>query len=297
MTRTRAQSIAMIEALREHLGAVVLEIGALRHIGTADDTLLRRPLPAGADPAGLLAWAGWQQIHEHAQIFVRPDPQRPHPWLLVDDVPTADALAFAARRSALAIETSPGNCQLRVLADKPLDAEERTSAQRVLCQHLHGDPASVSGDKWGRLPGYRNLKPGRGRCWTNLLRHNLAGRPVCAEVLLAQAEPGGGGGSGSAPSLTSAAVRRGGCAPGPGSPIARSAGGARPTYGPADKSGGSEIDYAWACAQIRAGANIDAMISVLSAAALKRGKRPDEAGAREYAERTVRAAMDRVLIR
>ena len=58
-TRTRAQALAMIEALRSRLGTVPLEIGALCRIGTADAALLRRTLAPGADPAGLLAWAGW----------------------------------------------------------------------------------------------------------------------------------------------------------------------------------------------------------------------------------------------
>ncbi len=34
-SRTRTQTIAMIEALRSHLGGVALEIGALCRIGTA----------------------------------------------------------------------------------------------------------------------------------------------------------------------------------------------------------------------------------------------------------------------
>ena len=73
-SRTCAQALAMIEALRSRLGTVPLEIGALCRIGTADAALLRRTLAPAADPAGLLAWAGWQQVHEHAQILVRPAP-------------------------------------------------------------------------------------------------------------------------------------------------------------------------------------------------------------------------------
>ncbi len=78
MSRARIQSLDMIAALRRHLGAVPLEIGALRHLGTDDAALLRRTLAPGADPAGLLAWAGWQQVHEGAQILIRPDPAAVH---------------------------------------------------------------------------------------------------------------------------------------------------------------------------------------------------------------------------
>ena len=185
-SRTRGQALAMIEAMRSHLGGVALEIGALCRIGTADAALLRRTLAPAADPAGLLAWAGWQQVHEHAQILVRPAPEAPHPWLLADDIPTAAALAFAARRAALVIETSPGNCQLRVLADRPLSLLDRTTAQRALRAHLAGDPGSIAGDKWGRLAGFKNQKPGRDGCCAYSSRNRpplmiQTGRPKCSE--------------------------------------------------------------------------------------------------------------------
>ena len=287
-SRTRTQTIAMIEALRSRLGGVALEIGALCRIGTADAALLRRTLAPAADPAGLLAWAGWQQVHEHAQILVRPAPEAPHPWLLADDIPTAAALAFAARRAALVIETSPGNCQLRVLADRPLSLLDRTTAQRALRAHLAGDPGSIAGDKWGRLAGFKNQKPGRDGCWTNLLRHDLTGRPASASALLA--------GCGSAPALAplTSALGQGRCAQGQGSPAPRSGAGARPVDGPADHAGGSKIDFAWACAQIRAGADPQSIIGAITAAALGRKKRSNEAGCMEYAERTIRNAQARI---
>lgn len=288
-SRTCAQALAMIEALRSRLGTVPLEIGALCRIGTADAALLRRTLAPAADPAGLLAWAGWQQVHEHAQILVRPAPEAPHPWLLADDIPVVDALAFAARRAALVIETSPGNCQLRVLADRPLSLPDRTTAQRALREHLAGDPGSIAGDKWGRLAGFKNQKPGRDGCWTNLLRHDLTGRPVSAAALLA--------GCGPAPALAplTSALGQGRCAQGQGSPAGRAAaGGARPEAGPADRAGGSKIDFAWACAQIRAGADPQSIIGAITAAALGRKKRPTEAGCRDYAERTVKGAQARI---
>ena len=289
-SRTRTQALAMIEALRSRLGTVPLEIGALCRIGTADAALLRRTLAPGADPAGLLGWAGWQQVHERAQILIRPDPAASHPWLLADDIETAAALAFAVRRAALVIETSPGNCQLRVLADRALSMPDRTVAQRALREHLHGDPGSVAGDKWSRLPGYRNVKPGRDGCWTNLLRHDLAGaRPVSASALLA--------GCGSAPALAplTSALGQGRCGQGQGSPAGRAAaGGARPVDGPADHAGGSKIDFAWACAQIRSGVDPQSIIGAITAAALGRKKRPTEAGCRDYAERTVKGAQARI---
>ncbi len=293
-SRTRTQTIAMIEALWSRLGTVPLEIGALCRIGTADAALLRRTLAPGADPAGLLAWAGWQQVHEHAQILVRPAPEAPHPWLLADDIPIAAALAFSGRQAALVIETSPGNCQLRVLADRALSMSDRTVAQRALRKHLAGDPGSIAGDKWSRLPGYRNVKPGRD-CWTNLLRHGLTACPVSAAALLAQAQAVPGCGSAPALAPLTSALGQGRCGQGQGSPAGRAAaGGARPEAGPADHAGGSKIDFAWACAQIRAGADPQSIIGAITAAALGRKKRSNEAGCMEYAERTIRNAQARI---
>ena len=220
---------------------------------------------------------------------------RMHPWLLADDVPTAAALAFSGRRAALVIETSPGNCQLRVLADRALSMPDRTTAQRALREHLHGDPGSIAGDKWGRLAGFKNQKPGRDACWTNLLRSDLAGRPVSASALLAQSASVPGCGSAPALAPLTSALGQWRCAQGQGSPAVRAAaGGARPEAGPADRAGGSKIDFAWACAQIRAGADPQSIIGAITAAALGRKKRPTEAGCRDYAERTVKGAQARI---
>ena len=288
LTRTRAQSIAMIAALRAHLGPIALEIGALCGVAgpAGDRTLLSRRLHPDADPAPLLRWAGWQQVNGHAQILVRPDPAAGHCWLLVDDVPTDTALAFAARRAALVVETSPGNTQLRVRADRPLSVAERTQAQRALCQYLGGDFGSVAGDKWSRLAGFRNVKPGRGGCWTNLRSVELAARPVRAAELLGSAAP-----------LSPAPVGVVGVVSGQGSPAPRSGAGARPQAGASVDNRRSIKHFAFACHALRRGENPDAIITKIAARAVEDGKRPDESSAREYATRTVRAAMDRVLIR
>ncbi len=294
-SRARTQSLLMIEALRSRLGPVALELGALRRFGTDDATMLRRTLAPGVDPAALLAWAGWQQVHEHAQILVRPDPARAHPWLLVDDVPTASALAFATRRAALVIETSPGNCQCRILADRPLSMPERTAAQRILRAHLGGDPGSIAGDKWSRLPGFKNQKPGRD-CWTNLLRHDLAGRPVRAAALLAHAQTVAAPAVASAP-LPSALLGRG-CVPsGQGSPQAASAaGGARPQVGQSGTDRSAQ-HFAFACHALRRGENPAAITSKIANRAMQDGKRPDEASAMAYALGVVAAAQVRLIER
>ena len=301
----RTQSLDMIAALRRHLGGVSLEIGALRHFGTADATMLRRVLAPGADPTGLLAWAGWQQVHEHAQILIRPDAEQAHQWLMVDDVPAADALAFAGKRAALVVETSPGNCQARVLADRPMTMPERTLAQRTLRAWLHGDPGSIAGGKWGRLAGFRNVKPDR-NCWTNLLRHDLAAvRPVSAAALLALAQ-GPAVATASAPAALAplSAAPSGGLrvASGQGSPAPRSGAGARPQAGRfalssdrADRDRSAQ-HFAFACHALRRGQDPAWIARKVADRALQDGKRGSETAAMAYALGLVAEAQARLWI-
>ena len=289
--------IDMINALRAHLGSVPLEIGALRHLGTDDATLLRRALAPGADPVALLAWCGWQQVREAAQILIRPDPEQAHGWLLVDDVPAAVALAFAARRAALVVETSPGNCQCRILADRPLSMPERTAAQRALREYLGGDAGSIAGDKWGRLAGYANQKPGRGGFWTKLLWSDLSPQPVSATALLAHAIAAPAVASApAAPALLPSALPGGGCVPlGQGSPSALRAHGARPVAGQSGRSGDrSAKHFAYACHALRRGEDPALIARKVADRALQDGKRGNETAAMAYALGLVATAQVRI---
>ena len=283
-TEARAERLAMISALRAHLGSVGLEIGVVPRIGRSDQGKpIRRDLAPDADPAKILAFCAAQQINAQAQIWIRPASDASHPWLFADDVPIDVALRFAARRAALVIETSPGNCQLRILADRPMTPAERTQAQRVLRLHLGGDGGSISGGKWGRLAGYVNQKPGKTGWWTRLLCLDLAPQPVSAALLLAQAQALAPtpaffpreGGEGVRP--------HGSCSVGRGQ-----------SDGPATAPGGSHDDFRFACDQIRSWTDQQTIISAITAAAMSRGKRRNESGCREYAERTVRNAASRV---
>ena len=290
----RRARLAMIEALRAHLGAVPLQIGGCRHIGRVDAKGLKpRILAPGMDPAGLLDWCAAEQMNHETQVWIKPDPKAAHPWLFADDVPNAAATAFAAKRAALVLETSPGNCQLRILADRPMTQPERKAAQDVLCAHLGGDDASTSGEKWGRLAGYTNQKLGSSNgFWTRLLRHDLAGRPVSAATLLSQAQ------AIAAPVLAPTPTPIPAFSPAQVGGLVRvAAHGSCPrgqSDGPATAPSRSEDDFRWACDEIRAGAGWEVIIATITTAALARGKRQTEAECREYAERTIRNAQARI---
>ncbi|EQD34028.1 hypothetical protein B1A_18896 [mine drainage metagenome] len=186
------QARALIAALRYPLPqGVALQLGLLPRVGRADQGQMQTlTLAAGADPELLLRQARGAQMRADAQVYVRPDPASSHPWLLIDDLPQAEALTLAARKAAAVVRTSPGNCQVRLLADRPLTAAERTACQRALVQRLGGDPGSVAGDKWGRLAGFTNRKPGKLGHWTELLSDSSTTMPPArTAVLLGVAGP------------------------------------------------------------------------------------------------------------
>ncbi|MHB1537477.1 MAG: DNA-primase RepB domain-containing protein [Solirubrobacteraceae bacterium] len=193
-TPPMAQALAMIAALRAAMPAGAgLEIGLLPYVGTERQGALQRlPLPPDADPEPLLRQARGAQMRVNAQVLIRPDPAHAHPWLLIDDLPEVRALALAARRACIVVRTSPGNTQVRLLADKPLTQQERRECQDALVLRLiGGDDNSRAGDKWGRLPGFTNRKPDPGKTgtWTELLADtSTVNEPARSAVLLAEAE-------------------------------------------------------------------------------------------------------------
>ena len=102
-------------------------------------------------------------------IYFRPFRHGVWPVVFLDDVPPSMAIRIAGKYQAAVVETSPGRCHLWLGTALPLDETQRGRVQRDLVTRLRGaaDPGSVSGDHWGRLPGFRNYKPGR-NCWVNL---------------------------------------------------------------------------------------------------------------------------------
>lgn len=283
--QVRAERLAQIAAMRFWLGAVPLEIAVVPRIGRPDQGRpMRRLLAPDADPSPLLAWCSARQVQAQAQIWIRPVPDAAHPWLFTDDVPIERAMAFAARRAALVIETSPGNCQLRILADRPATTSERTAAQRVLRLHLGGDGGSVSGEKFGRLAGYTNQKSGKTGFWTRLVCVCVCSEPVAQPVSVARLLAKVHAPNAPAPNAPAPALfpRAGG-------------GGVRMLCSaPATAAGGSVEDFHFACDEIRAGTHRQAIVDAITAAAWARGKRRNEPACREYAARTVHNAEVRI---
>lgn len=113
-----------------------------------------------------------------ADIYFRPYRHMAWPLVFLDDLSPNMANKVARKYRAAVILTSKGRCHLWLHMSRVLDENQRFEIQRDLVRRLNGeaDPGSVSGEHWGRLPGFRNRKPCR-NCWVNLL--TLSHGPSC----------------------------------------------------------------------------------------------------------------------
>jgi hypothetical protein len=116
-----------------------------------------------------------------------------HPLLLVDDLDlcATNRLADMLGRCGLAVvETSPGNFQVSVLADRPLNADQRAAAQRALARRLGGDPAAIGGAQLRRIPGSVNAKPALGDLFVSRLHGEVMRGEMPPQLLAALLEEG-----------------------------------------------------------------------------------------------------------
>jgi hypothetical protein len=120
-------------------------------------------------------------------VYIRPAGE--HGLVLVDDLKPqalermkADGFAPAAT-----IETSPGNYQAWVkLSDKPLSADIRSAAAKMLAKEYGGDPNSADSRHYGRLAGFTNQKPkyNRNGLQPYVLAHDCPGTVAKAAAAL-----------------------------------------------------------------------------------------------------------------
>lgn len=260
-------------------GSCDLELGIIRRVGQAGaSSMISRPFPGKSDPETLLKWARFENARNAANVYIRPIAKAPHPWLFLDDISSSLGAAIGKKYAVIVVETSPNNCQLRILAARNLDDHERFIIQRALVMLLgpsRADLGSVSGDKWGRLPGFQNRKPGREGAWTNLIIDTVfQAQRYNPDPLLHQqsfARP-------SIPSVNSGLNEF--------SKFAFIAPG----------EGGFRNEFAFACHQLRLGHGDDEIIRSVAAHAYSRGKRKTAEEAERYARKTLAAARSRLRI-
>ena len=245
---------------------------------------------AGLDRAGIEALAPqlWARALSSGQgIHWRPAGADA---ALLDDLDAQTAHGILAKYRALGIETSEGSHQAVIATTRALARIEQHQVQSALVQRLlaagrHADRGATGAGQYARMPGFPH--PGHAGRTVRLFGDGDGGG-----ALLLDPDALLGAVCGTPKPAEAAGRRRASACSRPGVPARPQGGrGKAAEAGPADHAGGSERDYAWACAQIRAGADPEAMTDTLAAAALARGKRHDEAGAQDYARRTIEKAQ------
>jgi hypothetical protein len=249
-----------------------LEMGVLPYIGRGNERGLSSR-PVGNNISGLLNWARFQNASQSAQVYIRPHPQTDHPWLFLDDVTTEMALRISQKYAAVVVETSKGNCQIRLLSSVALNRFQRATVQKSIAPRIMADRASTAGDKWGRLAGFQNRKPGKEGWWTPIVADTTQVRPRFDPDPFMTATNGSGGDAG--PTL---------------SPQGRA------VVSASHNNSESEREFTWVINRIRwflerrpemLGSEVPKMVENLVQRATVRGKRYPE----QYANRTIVAAM------
>lgn len=126
-----------------------------------------------------LGWA-WHENLRGGDVYIRPARWMPDgtegrwPILFLDDLSAAAADDIAHKYLAAVVETSPGLHHVWIAVSRALAERERKALQQRLAAEHGGDPGSVSGEHFGRMPGFKNNK--RGGVFVNT-RTISAGRP------------------------------------------------------------------------------------------------------------------------
>jgi hypothetical protein len=206
------RTIAFLTEFRDVLSVGRIDVAACQNVGTANQEIHPRRTPLDLNDAeSTLATLRWLngENRTNGQVWFRPAHHESWSVAYLDDVPKTKALRICERYKAVAVETSPGNCQVWIATSMALTRDERRTVQEALIKllhanRIHADQHSKDGMHYGRLPGYQNRKPGAAN-WTNTIawpnpehpaldpRPHLSPSlpPKGAGVSLALAAPGG----------------------------------------------------------------------------------------------------------
>lgn len=221
-----------------------------------------------------IRWAAARNANG-SNVYIRParyderGAQLAHSVIFFDDVVPAMAERICKKYRSLVIQTSRGSCHVWVVTSRPLVEAERFAIQAALAPLVGSDPGSVSGEHFGRAPGFRNRKPGRSDAWISIRHTNTTGStldpaPHLAAIEVVPLRPEGG-----------ARVVPLRCTEFSGR--SRSSGDAS----------ASAREFGYAVHRLRDGKPADWVVAKVAQHALRRGKRNTEAAAWEYAVTTV----------
>ena len=203
-----------------------------------------------------------------SSIYVRPARTlAAHPWIFVDDLNTETlARLEEEHRAGIVVETSPSLFHAWLRIQEPVTAPIRTAIARELAKRFGGDPGSIGGHQFGRLPGTTNRKPNRGLAdgrapFARLRAARNAGTALAHVTIPSEQE-----------AATAATATR-----------------TDPDRSPQRRGDQSRRDFAIACRLVEAGRGDGETAAAIQAARLdKKAQRID------YLERTVRAAREHI---
>ena len=230
-----------------------LDFGIRRQDGTFIQRDLQSLEPEGIKKA--LPFLRAENIRR-SDVYFRPAQQESWAVIFLDDVTKQEARGIARKYQSWIIETSPGLHHAWIRTDRPLSRGERYAEQSRIVSLGTGDPGSVSGEHFGRFPGFRNWK--RGGVWVNLISLPDTGLPRLKTF--ASSLPHGG--------------RRG------------SSGRSTSSVETNDKSE-SGREWGWVCGFVEHGKDPEEILRQLEIRARDRGKNDPEG----YARRTVARAL------
>ena len=217
------------------------------------------------DLARVIPWLRARNANA-AAIWARPAAET-HPWVFLDDLPAAKAVTVAKKYAALAVETSAGNAQVWIRADRDLSRDQRQDVSRALAQLIGADPHAIAEPRWGRAPSFKSGKPGCDRFWTQLLADSSAQGALFDPTPYLSVSP-------SHPPPT-------------GGRVPLSSGSSARSNGPDE----SAREFSYALHALRAGVASDRVVERVMTHALKRCKRGTAEACRLYAQRTVENAL------
>lgn len=205
-------------------------------------------------------------------VYIRPARGQPASLVMLDDLSLDVASALTIGCAHMLVETSPANHQLWLKTDRTLTEAERKAVQSALIAQHGGDIGSVSGEHFGRLPGFKNRKPKYSLPWVNLVQYSVDSAALVVSDLLSPT---------------------GTCALEPPAGVSLPCT-SRPSPSQSD-SQESHKEFKFACESLRHKVSRNTIISNIAERALSRGKRRTATAAEQYATRTV-AAAERVVL-
>lgn len=193
MKKPMEQMTDMLDWLRNtaHAGAAArcsIGIGDAEHRSDAfflragqinlsiEEITRRAPFYRAANSVGLAGKAD-----RPLNIYISSAVSLPQSWLLLDDLGIEECQQIAGKRTNMVIQTSPGRHHLWLATSRPVSVVERKVCQQVLQQKFGGDAGSVSGDHFGRLCGFKNIKR---NCWVNFISESTSDRRADIDKLL-----------------------------------------------------------------------------------------------------------------